>query len=170
MDDPKQPIVGRSELEKLRLERDSLYDRLLRQEAELQNFKKAVRRDKANWESSVPHELMDELAAVLDSLEEALRNAASEEEPNEGMLDGFELIYKKFLDDLVGAGLQPIDATGQHFDPRVHKAVATLPTTDVEENMVIQEMSKGYLLDGRLLRPAMVVVSVRGDRSDADSD
>jgi molecular chaperone GrpE len=150
-----------SELETLKKERDSVYDRLLRAQAELENYKKAINREKAKWVSVVPRELIADLLAVLDSFEIALRNAASEDQWNEETLTGFELIYKQFQDNLGRAGLSPIDATGQKFDPRLHQAVALLATVDLEENTVIEEMRKGYLLNGNLLRPAMVSVSVR---------
>ena len=137
-----------------------MYDRLLRAQAELENYKKTINREKAKWVSVVPRELIHELLTVLDLFEIALRNAASEEW-NEDRLTGFELIYKQFQDNLGRAGLSPIDATGQKFDPRLHQAVALLATLDLEENTVIEEMRKGYLLNGDLLRPAMVSVSVR---------
>ena len=149
-----------SEAETLKKERDSVYDRLLRAQAELENYKKTINREKAKWVSVVPRELINELLTVLDLFEIALRNAASEEW-NEDRLTGFELIYKQFQDNLGRAGLSPIDATGQKFDPRLHQAVALLATLDLEENTVIEEMRKGYLLNGDLLRPAMVSVSVR---------
>lgn len=149
-----------SEVETLKKERDSVYDRLLRAQAELENYKKTINREKAKWVSVVPRELIHELLTVLDLFEIALRNAASEEW-NEDRLTGFELIYKQFQDNLGRAGLSPIDATGQKFDPRLHQAVALLATLDLEENTVIEEMRKGYLLNGDLLRPAMVSVSVR---------
>jgi len=149
-----------AEVEALKKERDSVYDRLLRAQAELENYKKTINREKAKWVSVVPRELINELLTVLDLFEIALRNAASEEW-NEDRLTGFELIYKQFQDNLGRAGLSPIDATGQKFDPRLHQAVALLATLDLEENTVIEEMRKGYLLNGDLLRPAMVSVSVR---------
>ena len=80
-----------------------------------------------------------------------------------GDLRGFELTYKQLQDTLARFGLKPIEARGQKFDPNVHQAVATQPTDEVEENTVIEEMRKGYLLNGRLLRPAMVTVAAKKD-------
>jgi len=149
------------ELAALKTERDSLYDRLLRKQAELQNYKKSVDREKAELAQIVPPDLMHELLLVLDSFELALRNAAAEDEGDENMLNGFELIYKQFQDNLGRFGLKVIDAMGQKFDPSFHQAIATLATTDLEENTVVEEMRKGYLLRGQLLRPALVAVSIK---------
>ena len=79
------------------------------------------------------------------------------------MLRGFELIYKQLQDTLSRFGLTPIEAKGKKFDPHFHQAVSTQPTDEAEENTVVEEMRKGYLLNGRLLRPAMVAVAAKKD-------
>jgi molecular chaperone GrpE len=134
---------------------------LLRKQAELQNYKKSVDREKAELAQIVSPDLLHELLLVLDSFEVALRNAASEDEGDEDMLNGFELIYKQFQDNLGRFVLKVIDAMGQKFDPSFHQAIATLATGDLEENTVVEEMRKGYLLRGHLLRPALVAVSIK---------
>jgi molecular chaperone GrpE len=144
----------------LKQEYDNLYDQLLRKMAEFENYKKAVEREKAEFVQQVHRDLLSEMVSVLDSFELALRNALSEREDNEDLINGFELIYKQLQDKLEHFGLKAIDAMGQKFDPRFHQAVATLASADLEENTVVEEMRKGYLLDGRLLRPAMVSVSI----------
>jgi molecular chaperone GrpE len=148
------------ELRALQEERDSFYDQLLRKQAEFENYKKTVEREKAEFVRQAYHDLISEVVSVLDSFELALRNALSERDDNEDLINGFELIYKQTQDKLEGFGLKAIEAMGQKFDPRFHQAVATLATADLEENTVVEEMRKGYLLDGRLLRPAMVSVSI----------
>jgi molecular chaperone GrpE len=149
------------ELENLKKDRDSLYDRLLRKQAEFENYKKRIDREKSEFMQFASSELMKELLGVLDSFDLAIRNAAAEGEGGENTLRGFELIYKQLQDTLGRFGLKPIEAKGKHFDPNFHQAVSTQPTNDVEENTVIDEMRKGYTLNGRLLRPAMVSVSVK---------
>jgi molecular chaperone GrpE len=79
------------------------------------------------------------------------------------MLRGLDLVYKQFQDTLGRFGLKAIEAEGQPFDPNFHQAVTTVPTDEVEENTVVDELRRGYTLNGRLLRPAMVSVSVRGE-------
>jgi len=149
------------EVQALKQERDSLYDRLLRKQAEFENYKKRVQREKTEFVQFASPDLIRELVSVLDSFELALRNALSESEGNEDLLSGFELIYKQLQDTLGRIGLKAIDATGQKFDPSFHQAIATVATADLEENTVVEEMRKGYLLDGRLFRPAIVSVSVK---------
>jgi molecular chaperone GrpE len=144
------------ELQALKTERDSLYDRLLRKQAEFENYKKRVDRERSEFIQFASAELMKELLTVLDSFDLALRNTG-------GDLRGFELIYKQLQDTLTRFGLKAIEAKGEKFDPNVHQAVSTQPTDEVEENTVVEEMRKGYLLHGRLLRPAMVTVAVKKD-------
>ena len=150
------------EIEALKKDRDNLYDRLLRKQAEFENYRKRMDREKSEFMQFASSELMKELLNALDSFDLAIRNAAPEGKSGENMLHGFELINKQLQDTLTRFGLKPIEAKGKKFDPNFHQAVSTLPTKDVEENTVIEEMRKGYTLNGRLLRPAMVSVSVKG--------
>src|SRR6266850_3593495 len=151
------------DIQALKEERDSLFDRLLRKQAEFENYKKRMDREKAEFAQFASSELIKELLTTLDSFELALRNAASEGSGREDVLRGFELIYKQLVDTLGRFGLKAIEAKGKKFDPNFHQAVATQATEEMEENTVIEEMRKGYTLNGRLLRPAMVSVSVKKD-------
>ena len=161
---PTQPDQeGRKqELENLKKEYDSVYDRLLRKQAEFENYRKRVDREKSEFAQFASSELMKELLNALDSFDLALRNASGDGSGRENTLRGFELIYKQIQDTLARFGLKPIEAKGKMFDPNYHQAVSTQASSDVEENIVIEEMRKGYTLNGRLLRPAMVTVSVKG--------
>ena len=150
---PEEP----TELQTLKEERDSLYDRLLRKQAEFDNYKKRVERERAEFVQFASSELMKEILNALDSYELALKNAAVDE----SVRQGFGLIYKQLQDTLARFGLKSIEAKGQKFDPNFHQAVSTQATDEVEENTVLEEMRKGYLLHGRLLRPAMVSVAVK---------
>ena len=151
----------KQDLENLKKEYDSVYDRLLRKQAEFENYKKRVERERSEFAQFASSELMKELLHSLDSFDLAIRNAAGERGA-ENTLRGFELIYKQLLDTLTRFGLKPIEAKGKTFDPNYHQAVSTQAAPDLEENTVIEEMRKGYTLHGRLLRPAMVSVSVKG--------
>ena len=150
-------VSADSELQKLTQERDSLYDRLLRKQAEFENYKKRIERERSEFVQFASAELVKELLNALDSFELAIRNSKSDD-PG---LRGFELIYKQLLDTLGRFGLKAIEVKGQKFDPNFHQAVATTATKDVEENTILEELRKGYLLNGRLLRPAMVNVATR---------
>ena len=149
------------EVQKLQEERDGLYDRLLRKQAEFENYKKRAERDRADYIQFASADLIRELLNALDSFDLAIRNAAKDESSDQSMLKGFSLIYKQFQDTLTRFGLKTIEAKGQKFDPNVHQAVSTTATDEVEENTVVDEFRKGYMLNGRLLRPAMVNVAVR---------
>jgi molecular chaperone GrpE len=156
------PTDPQQEIEALKKERDGLYDRVLRKQAEFENYKKRVDREKSDFMQFASADLTKELLNALDSFELALKNAATQT-GGQNMLRGFELIYKQIQDTLARFGLKPIEAKGKKFDPHYHQAVSTQPTDEVEENTVIQEMRKGYLLNGRLLRPAMVSVAAKKD-------
>src|SRR5215510_7288163 len=150
------------ELENLKKDRDEIYDRLLRKQAEFENYKKRIDREKSEFMQFASAELMKELLGVLDSFDLAIRNADKEGAAGANTLRGVELIHKQLQDTLARFGLKPVEAKGKKFDPNFHQAVSTQPANDVEENTVIDEMRKGYTLNGRLLRPAMVSVSVKG--------
>jgi molecular chaperone GrpE len=152
----------KQELENLKKEYDSVYDRLLRKQAEFENYRKRVDREKSEFTQFASSELMKELLNTLDSFDLALRNASVDGSGRENTLRGFELIYKQIQDTLARFGLKPIEAKGKMFDPNYHQAVSTQASSGLEENIVIEEMRKGYTLNGRLLRPAMVTVSVKG--------
>jgi molecular chaperone GrpE len=144
--------------QKLKEERDSLYDRLLRKQADFDNYKKRVDRERTEFVQWASSDLMKELLNALDSFDMAIRNASTDQKT----LQGFQLIYKQLLDTMGRFGLKAIEAKGQKFDPNFHQAVTTTPTNEVEENTILDEMRKGYLLNGRLLRPAMVNVATKG--------
>ena len=150
------------DLQKLVEERDSLQDRLLRKQAEFENYKKRIERERSEYAQFASAELMRELLNAMDSFDLAIHSVGKENAGSENLLRGLDLIYKQFQDTLGRFGLKPIEAAGQPFDPNVHQAVSTVPTNDVEENTVVDELRRGYTLNGRLLRPAMVSVSKSG--------
>jgi molecular chaperone GrpE len=145
----------------LKAERDELYDRLLRKQAEFDNYKKRIERERSDYVQFASAELMKELLNAMDSFDLAIHNASTDSAGSETMLQGLDLIYKQFQDTLARFGLKAIEARGQVFDPNLHQAVSTVPTDDVPENTVVDELRKGYTLNGKLLRPVMVSVAVR---------
>ena len=167
-DGGEQGTATAGDFEKLKAERDSLYDRLLRKQAEFENYKKRVERERTEYVQFASAELMRELLNALDSFDLAIRNATADSPVNESLLHGFSLIYKQFQDTLGRFGMKAIDARGEKFDPHMHQAVNTVPTDEVEENTVVEEFRKGYTLNGRLLRPAGVSVSVKPNRDNVN--
>jgi molecular chaperone GrpE len=166
--DPVSDDALDAELLKLKEERDGLQDRLLRKQAEFENYKKRIDRERSEYIQFASAELMRELLNALDSFDLAIRNAATEGSAGQNMLQGLDLVYKQFQDTLGRFGLKPIESAGQPFDPHLHQAVSTVPTDEVEENTIVEEMRRGYTLNGRLLRPAMVSVAVNSQRGTGD--
>ena len=157
---PEPPSTdAAAEIQRLVEERDMLQDRLLRRQAEFENYKKRVERERSEHIQSATVELIRELLGVLDSFDLAIRNAASQGSAGEDMLRGLDLVYKQLLDTLGRFGLKVIEAKGQPFDPNFHQAISTVPSDDVPENTVVEEFRRGYTLNGKLLRAAMVAVS-----------
>lgn len=146
-------------LRTLREERDELRDLLLRKQAEFENFRKRTERERAEFVQFALADSMKELIEVLDSFELALRDHGSLDSASQNIHRGYELIYKQLLESMHRVGLESIDAQGVRFDPHLHQAVSTAPSAQVEEGHVLAELRKGYLLKGRLLRPAMVTVA-----------
>lgn len=136
---------------------DEHYDRLLRTAADLENFKKRAERERSDLLKFGQEELMGELIVVIDNFDRAL--AAPEAVGAKGLMDGVSLIRKQLLTVLGKFGLQPIEALGRKFNPELHEAVAQVETDAYPEGTVANEHLKGYTLNGRLLRPAVVIVA-----------
>src|SRR5947208_16971159 len=130
MDDNEklEDLPGTDPEAQLRAERDDLYDRLLRKQAEFDNYKKRVERERSEYIQFASAELIRELLNAIDSFDLALHNANSDSVANENMIRGLDLIYKQFQDTLARFGVKPIEAKGQIFDPNLHQAVSTIPT------------------------------------------
>jgi molecular chaperone GrpE len=137
-------------------ERNELQDRLLRRQAEFDNFRRRAEREKAEVLEFANADTVSAILPMLDDFERALKVECSGKEYARGM----ELIYQRLSDALKKLGLEPIKAKGLKFDPHVHHAVEMAETDDVEDHTVLEEYQQGYNFRGRLLRPAMVKVSV----------
>ncbi len=138
---------------------DRLQDRLLRLQAEFDNYKKRMAREKADFLKFATESLLVEFLPVLDNLERAIASARATTGNREAVVDGVEMIARLFRSTLEKAGVTPMDAVGQPFDPSFHQAVAQVESADGRDNIVLEEIQKGYLLEGRVLRAAMVKVS-----------
>lgn len=159
----QQPPPSETELEVLSGERDravaakeEMRDRLLRKQAEFENYRKRTAREKEEILQFAAMEMVRLLLPVLDDFERALKAPAEGEEYRKGI----ELIHKRFYDVLVQAGLRPIQAVGKRFDPHIHQAVDTVKDEQADQT-VVEEFQRGYEFKNRLLRPAMVKVAVR---------
>ena len=131
-------------------------DTFLREKAELENFKKRLTKEKDDFVQFANERLLQELIQIEDNLERAL------EVPNatlESLKEGVEMIQKQFSTFLKNQKVEPIEAIGKAFDPTLHEVLNQQESEEHEENTVIEEYSKGYTLNGRILRPAKVVIS-----------
>jgi len=144
-----------SEVDRLKAERDALLDRLARLQAEFDNARKRAVREQQDFREFAGSEVIKGLLPALDSFERALKVGGNSNEFRNGM----ELIYRQLQDALQKAGVQPISAAGQAFDPRFHEAIEMVDTNEVPDHHVLEELQRGYKFKDRLLRPAMVRVA-----------
>lgn len=139
-------------------EKQELYDRLLRKQAELDNFRKRTEREKEEFSKHATADLIRSLLPALDSFERALKHR-DPKVPRE-FYQGIELIQRDVLDILTRAGLDPLDTRGQLFDPHLHQAADSVESDRHRDQEIVEELQRGYKLRHRLLRPAVVKVAV----------
>ncbi len=137
---------------------EELTDRLMRQMAEFDNFRKRTEREKAQMFDSGAGDIIEKILPVIDDMERGLA-ALNDEEKETSFAKGMEMIYKKFIGILNNAGVEPIDAAGKEFDPNFHNAVMQSPSDEVESGYVVQELQKGYMYKEKVLRHSMVIVA-----------
>ena len=158
-------IATRAELKRVQAERAELRETLARRQADFENYRKRMERDRSESYNRMVGDVVSKLLPVLDNLRRALDAEgslqANESEEFRHFLNGVELIYKQLNTVLEGLGLQPVAALGHRFDPHVHEAVVTEQTEEYEPDTVIQEIVPGYRLGEKLLRPAIVKVATR---------
>ena len=142
------------ELEAVRRERDEYLDNMRRMKAELENSRARLEREHARSVELASERLVKELLPILDNLERAL-------EADGDIREGVEATRDQLVDILTREGLNPISSEGQSFDPAVHEALMSKPSNEHEEDTVIQTLERGYVLNGKPIRPAKVVVSKR---------
>ena len=149
------PSEGEKESPSVRIQ--ELNDKYLRLYAEFENYKKRVSKDKEEIQKYGNESLLYELLPVIDHLEMALKHASNA--VSSGLVQGVEITLKELKKTLEKFGLTGIEAEGRPFDPAVHHAMSQAERDDVDENMVVEEFRKGYLLRDKVLRPSLVAVS-----------
>ena len=136
----------------------ALNDKVLRAQAEFENYKKRVTKEKSDLMKYANEELAKEMLRTIDSLELALDHAR-EDNQSESITEGIEIILKQLLQSLDRFGVKGFNAVGERFDPTRHEAVVQVESAEHEPDTVVSEAQKGYFLRDRLLRPALVTVS-----------
>ncbi len=145
-----------AELKKLREERDTLFDRLARLQAEFDNYRKRAAKENADFRDYAVADAARSLLPVIDNLSLAVKNASASPED---FRKGVELIHKQLQATLEKMNIQRVPAQGEPFDPRVHEAIEVVESNDVPDHHVLEELQPGYRIKERLLRPAMVRVA-----------
>lgn len=146
-------------LEDARNKADQHWNELLRARADMENLRRRQARDLENAHKHALDKFVTELLPIYDSMELGLKAATGEEATMDAVREGLEMTMKMFLSSISKFGLEQVDPEGQAFDPELHQAVAMQPAEGVDANQVLSVMQKGYQFNGRLLRPAIVVVS-----------
>ena len=160
--DEAAAMIRRLQAENLRL-----YDRLLRRQAELENSRKRVQREKEEFTEQANADLIRALLPSLDAFERALKDR--DPRVPDGFYEGMELIYGGLLQVLERAGLTRIEALGQTFDPRLHQAVEIAEDERRRDHEIVQELLPGFKFRQQLLRPSMVKVAVTRRQNDPHS-
>jgi len=157
---PDSPALGQDsvtqERDRLLAEKTDLQDRLLRRQAEFDNFRRRAERERADLVEYANTETVGALLPILDDFERALKVESPDKEYSRGM----ELIYQRLSESLKKLGLEPIISSGQTFNPHVHHAVEMVESDRHEDHSILEEYQRGYNFKGKLLRPAMVKVAV----------
>jgi molecular chaperone GrpE len=156
------------QLAETRLREQDYWDRLVRAQAEFDNYKKRVEKDLQNAHKYALERFARELLAVIDSLELGIQASNASQPEVEKLREGMELTLRQLTAAFEKFGIQVIDPLGDKFNPDLHQAMAAQPADDVEPNTVIKVFQKGYSLNDRLLRPAMVIIAQQAAGSRID--
>jgi len=138
---------------------DSYYDQLLRLKAEFDNYRKRIEKEREELVAFGKQELVVKLLGLLDSLDLALHSTRDEKNEDKSIKEGVKLIHRQFKELLEKEGLKKLKVEGEKFDPNLHHAVEYQESDKHKDNEILEEISPGYLLHDRVIRPAMVVVA-----------
>jgi molecular chaperone GrpE len=145
------------QLRRVQGEKDEMYQTLVRRQADFENFRKRVERERQEDGRRSAMIVMEGLLPVLDAFERAL--AAPVEQGFDQHRVGYDLIYKQLWESLARHGLERIEAVGKPFDPFVHQAIERVETTEHEDGIVLEEFQRGYKMRDKVVRPSMVKVA-----------
>ena len=160
--------VVSDELEKLAAEKSDLKNTLIRLQADFDNYRKRVERDRHQERHRGAELLVENLLSVLDGFDRAI--AAHRDAAHDEYRQGFQLIRKQLLDVLSKQGLQKIETEGKRFDPHFHHAIERVETSEHPDDTILEELQAGYVFHGKVLRPAMVRVAANPAGHDAASN
>ena len=154
----------KTKLEEKEKEAAANYDKFVRAVAEMDNYKKRAAKEKADTIKYGTEELIKDILPFIDSLDRAMEHTGSPEV--EAFKEGIKLIQEQLLCCLKKHGVERIESSGADFDPNYHEAMMQIHSDEHEENKIVNEIAKGYLLNGRLLRPSKVCVCKKTNKED----
>lgn len=153
----KQLNEYKEKYEALEAEKKQLTDRMLRIQADYDNFKRRTEKERIAERKYQAQDLATELLPVIDNFERALQTEVSDE--NKGFKDGMVMIYGQLQNALKSQGIEAIEAVNKEFDPNIHHAVMQVEDENFDSNVIVEELQKGYMLKDKVIRPAMVKVN-----------
>jgi molecular chaperone GrpE len=148
-----------SELDIARVQAEENYQRLLRVQADFDNFRRRARAEKEDFAKYASLKLIEQLLPIVDNFDRAL-SSSKETKDFDALVKGLDMTYRGMDQLLTAEGLKPIESVGQPFNPEFHQAVMQVESEEHEEGIVVEELQKGYILKDKVIRPAMVKVSV----------
>ncbi len=148
-----------SEVQRLQTLADDYQQRALRTQADFDNFRKRTQKEKEDFAKYASSKLITELIPIFDNFDRAI-TAAGEIAENDSFAKGVGMIFRQLEGVLKAEGLETMDTVGQPFNPEFHQAIMQVESDEHEEGIVVEEVQKGYMLKDRVLRPAMVKVSM----------
>ena len=159
-EEPKEEVtLAKEELEKLQAAVQEKEERALRLQADFENFRRRTAKEKEELSAVVTQGILKDMLPLLDNFERAM---AAEAKDIDSFKQGVEMIFKQFGEVLVKNGLEHIEVEGKKFDPNFHQAVMRVENPDLEDETIAQELQRGYMVKGRVIRPSMVQVVANG--------
>ncbi|UJF35049.1 nucleotide exchange factor GrpE [Paenibacillus hexagrammi] len=155
----EQVEAASGELEQLRAQSEENYQRFLRVQADFDNFRRRARAEKEDFAKYASLKLIEQLLPIVDNFDRAL-SSSKETKDFDSLAKGIDMTFRQLDQVLTQEGLKPIESVGQPFNPEIHQAVMQVETDEYEEGIVVEELQKGYMLKEKVIRPAMVKVSV----------
>ncbi|TYB31223.1 MAG: nucleotide exchange factor GrpE [Candidatus Mcinerneyibacterium aminivorans] len=172
LEEKKQKLEERNK--QLKEEKDNLFNKLNRVMADFENYKKRMKKEKSEVIKSANKDLILDILPVLDNLELAVENKDQQDKKKayEKVVEGVQMVIKQFMKVLKNYGVETIDAVGGAFDPNFHEALMMVEDEGdhEEEELVVEEFQKGYMLKDKVIRPAKVKVSKKKDKNQKEDD
>jgi len=157
-DEINEEVDLNSKITELETEKEELYEKMLRVQADFENFKRRAKKDRENDLKYKSQDLANEIIPILDNFERALQFEIDDDQMK-SFVDGMKMIHDQLLNALKQVGVEEIKAENEMFDPQVHQAVMQVQEEGFESNQIVEVLQKGYVLKDRVLRPSMVKVN-----------